>query len=428
MLNGISNRNFIIEIQSYEKPWGLISVVDENDQLVLVTNCLDKTVETLENNGYQNMHKSDFNYLINIYKAKPENFVKIINEFYGDKQVYPGTNICKLRESLKKLREIDMITEETSGEMVKTYIPKFAVYQRDVVSLKIPTHFTYDDEARWDYDYLIYPLTDMLNDSLTYNKDLIDKLNNNDNGIQIDINTLPKILDDNLLTCFTPNRYRLAQLNYTIVSLYTKGLIHILRNLPPSEIIESRFYDIYQNSRMAKTEKLPYMEIIWKDKETNEITFPTLVKQLTSIDFGEFDEIPYKDSTDALDTLIENTRDIDSSEPGYQIVLNGLKAIKMYKEYSLNQPTENLIGKYEELEMQRESVREEIFYMNLNLRCQIENFVDLYKNTELSFFINVTNMDFGTKSNPISLSFKKRDNILSLSNKEDLNWSSEYIF
>lgn len=428
MIN-INEKNFIVELKAYDQDWGVLSLQDDKNQSVYITNKLNDTVKLLENSGFQNLHKSDYSYLVHTYGVKPDKFAEMASEVFKNKQLWENTNMINLRSNLDKLRNVGMITDETEhGGMVKTLLPAYAVYQRDVVSLKIPTHFSYDNETRWDYEYLIYPLTDMFNDSISYNENLINLINKNTEDYKIDVNDLPKVTDDMLLTCFTPNRYRLARFEYSIISMYTKGLIRILRNVSQNETMNSRFYDIYQNSRMAKTEKLGYVEIQWKDAETNEYTFPELCRTMLGIELSALDEDSLDKALFALDNMIEQVKQVGSKVEGYYNNLNGLKALRMYKEYSEKDNVDEIVEKYEELERKREKCRENIFYMNLNLRCRVEDFVDLYKKTELSWFINVDSMDFRIDNNPIEIIFKKKLNTLTINGEDSLNWNKKCIF
>lgn len=428
MLN-INNKNFIVELKASDYDWGVITTRNNNDQSVFATSNLEKDIKRLEEDGYQNLHKSEYSYLIHTYLAKPEKFAEIADKVFKGMDIYHNTNMLSLRNNLEKLRHIGMITEETEhGGMIKTLLPAYAVYQRDVVSLKIPTHFSYDNESKWDYEYLIYPLTDMFNDSISYNEKLINIINDNSDIEKIDVDTLPTVTDDMLLTCFTPNRYRLARFEYSILSMYTKGLIRILRNVNQNEIMDSRFYDIYQNSRMAKTEKLGYVEIQWKDIETDEYTFPELSRRMLGIEIEDLDRDTLDGALHALDGMISEVEKIDKNTRGYYNNLHGLKALRMYKEYSEKDDVQEIVDKYEEFERARESCRENIFYMNLNLRCRVEDFVDLYKKTELSWFINVDCMDFRVKNEPIEIIFKKRMNTLTINGDDSLNWDKKCIF
>lgn len=432
MLN-IEKKNFIIEIETEEKDFGILSIQENDNQMVLVTQKLQDTIKALEESGYQNLNTSEYKYIVHSYIARKDKFCKLVQEHYlidNKLEIYQNKSMKELRNNLDKVREIGMITE-TTQELLKTYIPKYAVYQRDVVSIKIPTNLMFGNENRWDYEYLIYPLTDIFNGSIKYNKRMIELLNENigDNkDLYIDIKSLPTVTNDELLTTFTPNRYRLAMLNYSILSLYTKGYIRILRNLPDNTEIDSNFYDIYQKARMAKSEKLDYIEVIWKDDLTNELTFPKMIKQVTGLKPEEFDAIPLDDADKMLDEIISEIEKLPNNTEGYHIALNSAKALKDYKHLSEKEDFTEVLEKYEEYERKREHSREDIFFMNLNLRCRIEDFVDLYKNTVLSAFINLNIMDFRDSNRPVTISFKRKESQLSMVDDEQIGWMSECIF
>lgn len=347
-----------------------------------------------------------------------------------------NSNINKLMEQLSILAYIRAFESEVeSTGAIKTYLPNMAVFEREAVSIKIPTFYFEERDNHWDYEYLMEPISDFLEGQVNFNSELSSKLRRAYSEWELDENFKP----DAPLAAFSINRYRIAQLKYRIASSKTKALIRICREKEDQSNFLSRYYNIYQKTRMARTDKLGYMQINWKDPLTAEMTFPKIVESLTG---QRVESLRMKGAEKTVENLKRMLKDVEDKYNNLQpktkedkqnlivlyVMIEDLKSTIEYFELCSDTDVKEALTRYEQYEEDREETRREIFKYNLGLWKNLDNIVRFYNGIMPFPVNNIMGLEFSDRYNDIRLTFSRKTNIITEEREpeefkvEDFDW------
>lgn len=218
---------------------------------------------------------------IKIHKEYDLDFTKISNQQNQQatetkEYMFPNQWRINLLLFLDAIKNVGVTEEELYGEKIEVYWDML-VTETNTSTIKVP--YTRKNKENqnlgviWDYFYLIAPSNGFMG-GINYGKDALNLLKKH--------NIMPPA--ENQVTPLPDEYYFIKMYNnewkeFNEISLLTKTIINIIRFKYNTDDIIDPFFNVFQNSRMAKTNKTDVLEVRYSSSE-KEITFPMYLKEL----------------------------------------------------------------------------------------------------------------------------------------------------
>lgn len=353
------------------------------------------------------------------------------------KFAYTNTRLLQLKKGLRVIRGIPdgtMLESHSNMNVIQEYKPSMIVTETDAVTIKIPTEFVYSDQAiqnSWDYEYLLYPTTNMDVKVFKMNDELLEKILNKIPNPEDKQCVMDFVIPGDLMLQegFTPNRYEYSRRKLRDASMLCKAYINQIRIKEMYLNNDNDFYSIYQQTRIARTNKRSYQEIVYKSNLSEEPTFPKRFKELLDLEVSEVHKIDMDEWSkfrDKIDNTIE-----------FKPMKNDMDAITKYMEIENNIISEyDTMCEYEVAEKKRELIREEIFLSNLCLVGNLRTMLILIKNTPQCQKYGLLEYKYrlgsDTLRNEVKLSFKYKETMITdtefnSETKYEGDWFGEWL-
>ena len=190
---------------------------------------------------------------------------------------------------------------------------------------------------------------------------------------------------------------------------------------------------------MARTDKLGYMQINWKDPLTAEMTFPKIVESLTG---QRVESLRMRGAEKTVENLKRMLKDVEDKYNNLQpktkedkqnliilyVMIEDLKSTIEYFELCSDTDVKEALTRYEQYEEGREETRREIFKYNLGLWKNLDNIVRFYNGIMPFPVNNIMGLEFSDRYNDIKLTFTRKTNIITEEKEpeefkvEDFDW------
>ena len=326
--------------------------------------------------------------------------ISIFKQYKADYQmnndmIVTNSDMYEMMLMLTDIEKTPPFQHEMNENYVLIYYPTLMIYSTETKSVKIPKQYLYrDTTSSWDYDYLIYPSGELNFELLDILKKAYKEVFNKELKVFIDT------LDIKSYGQFSPNVYELLRQEYINHSVKVKAIINAIRVGEYNNKVDSRYYDIFQESRMANNEKMDYTYIKYKGFFTKEITINEYAKQ-NGYTMEDLNHIAHIEET--REKFLSKYGDIESNPLALYVGC-------------LNENPAKVMRMYEKYEGERCKIRRKLFMMNFAILNDLETIHDkinlvksqwgeIYTPSEITWTMGSTRKN---NSFPVTLEIKRK--------------------